>query len=418
MACGVHGAQAYGSWVTCGANVKLCAVGVVTMVEDAMVTFHAPPRRNGVRVTVVTGTAALLAGCSVPGPMTEPAGLGPTEARAAILRELPPQLEDRAGWATDVYAALSTQNLPATVQNLCAVLAVAAQESGYRADPAVPNLPAIARQEIERRAADAGVPQFALRTALALSSTDGRSFAARIAAVRTERELSEIYEDFIDMVPLGRTFLASRNPVHTGGPMQVSIAFAEAHAERYPYPVKTSIRHEVFTRRGGLWFGTAHLLAYDAPYERPLYRFADFNAGRWASRNAAFQSALAVASGLPVTPDGDLLLPSGADGGPSRGETQRSADNLAARLGLSAAAVRRDLETGDGPGFERTALYERVFAYAERLDKRPLPRAVLPRIDLKSPKFTRKLTTEWFAGRVDARYQRCIERAGTPARDD
>ena len=217
------------------------------------------------------------------------------------MRLLPPNTDDRAGWAADIHAALATLELPSTPDNLCAVLAVTEQESSFRADPAVPGLPAIAWKEIDRRAEDAGVPKVAVRAALALTSPDGRSYAERIDAVKTERQLSEIFEDFIGMVPMGKTFFASRNPVRTGGPMQVSIAFAEAQVQtrRYPYPMRDSVRHEVFTRRGGLYFGTAHLLAYDAPYDKLLYRFADFNAGRYASRNAAFQNALSVASGLP-----------------------------------------------------------------------------------------------------------------------
>ncbi len=371
------------------------------------------PARAASSATVL---AALLAGCALPGPVVAPVGMGPTEAREAIVRLLPPSTPDRPGWAADMHAALATLELPSTADNLCAVLAVTEQESGFRADPAVPGLGTIARKEIDRRADDAGVPGLAVRAALALSSPDGRSYAERIDAVKTERQLSEIFEDFIGMVPLGKTFLESRNPVRTGGPMQVSIAFAEAHAQarRYPYPLRDSVRREVFTRRGGLYFGTAHLLAYDAPYDQPLYRFADFNAGRYASRNAAFQNALGVASGLPVSLDGDLLPRAG--GGP-RGETERAADTLAGRLGLGEPAIRRDLEKGEDAGFEKTALYERVFAYAEQLDRRTLPRAVLPRIDLQSPKFTRKLTTEWFARRVDERHRRCLARIATP-RDD
>ena len=64
-----------------------------------------------------------------------------------------------------------------------------------------------------------------------------------------------------------------------GGPMQVSIAFAEKHAQDYPYALQGSIRHEVFSRRSGLYVGTAHLLGYPVDYPQPLYRFADFNAG-------------------------------------------------------------------------------------------------------------------------------------------
>ncbi|WP_298828184.1 DUF1615 domain-containing protein [uncultured Piscinibacter sp.] len=370
--------------------------------------------RHATAATSALAAASLLAGCALP--PSVPQGMGPTEAREAVLRVLPAHVDDRAGWATDIHAALATLALPSTPGNLCAVLAVTEQESGFRADPVVPGLAAIASKEIERRAGSAGVPMLAVRAALALSSPDGRSYAERIRAAKTERQLSEVFEDFVDMVPLGRTFLADRNPVRTGGPMQVSIAFAQAHAEErsYPYPVPKSLRREVFTRRGGLYFGTAHLLDYDAPYDDMRYRFADFNAGRFASRNAAFQQALAVASGLPVAQDGDLL-PRAA--GAPRGETERAAATLAGRLGLSEAAIRRDLESGDTAGFEQSRLYGRVFAYAEQLDRRTLPRAVVPRIDLHSPKFTRRLTTEWFTQRVDERHRRCLARMPAP-RDD
>jgi hypothetical protein len=351
---------------------------------------------------------AALTGCSV-GPVAGPEAMRPAQAREAMARLLPAKTVDPAGWAADIQAAFSALDLPSTPENLCAALAVIEQESGFRVDPPVPGLSSIVWKEIERRAGDAGVPMLAVRAALALSSPDGRSYAERIDAARTERELSELFEDFIGIVPLGRTFLASRNPVRTGGPMQVSIAFAEAHARdrRYPYPVRGSLRNEVFTRRGGLYFGIAHLLDYQAPYDKPLYRFADFNAGRYASRNVAFQNALRIASGLPVTPDGDLL-PHANPG--SKGETERAADALSGRLDLSPAEVRRELEQGDDAGFQKTALYRRVFAEAERRQGRALPRAGMPRIDLRSPKITRKLTTEWFANRVDERHRRCMAR--------
>ena len=39
-----------------------------------------------------------------------------------------------------------------------------------------------------------------------------------------------------------------------------------------------------------------------------------------------------------------------------------------------------------------------------------MPQQVMPQIRLVSPKITRKLTTEWFAKRVDGRYQTCLAR--------
>ena len=42
---------------------------------------------------------------------------------------------------------------------------------------------------------------------------------------------------------------------------------------------------------------------------------------------------------------------------------------------------------------------------------KPMPRQTMPQIDLKSPKITRNLTTEWFARRVNERYQQCLRRS-------
>ena len=250
-----------------------------------------------------------------------------------------------------------------------------------------------------------------VRAALGLSSPTGKSYGQRIDTAKTERDLSEIFDDFIAMVPMGKRFFSSWNPVRTGGPMQVSVQFAEKHAalKPYPYPVPGPLRREVFARRGGMYFGIAHLLDYPATYPVMLYRFADFNAGHYASRNAALQSAISLASGIPLELDGDLIRFDG-DGGAVPGSTELAARALATRLKMSPEAIRRDLEQGDRPWLERTALHERVFALADQLEGRRLPRAVLPGIELKSPKITRKLTTEWFAQRVDERFKRCLAR--------
>ena len=255
--------------------------------------------------------AIALAGCATVETPTGPAypRVTAAEGRALVSRLLPDGTTDRAGWATDIYAALAALEIPPTPENICAVVAVTAQESSFRVDPAVPNLPAIAKGEIERRRERAGVPRLVLDAALALPSSNGKRYGERVDTVKTELQLSDLFEDFIDRVPLGRTFFADRNPVRTAGPMQVSIGFAEsfAAASPYPYPLSDSIRQEVFTRRGGMYFGIAHLLDYRAPYDRYLFRFADFNAGRYASRNAAFHIAVTQVSGSPLVLDVDLL---------------------------------------------------------------------------------------------------------------
>ncbi|WP_262110784.1 DUF1615 domain-containing protein [Aeromonas sp. Marseille-Q5825] len=368
--------------------------------------------------------AAVLAGCaSEPTPPTptveEAAAIAkqpkamqprkPADMKSRIVRFLPRQVQDKQGWANDVVTALSTQGLTVNDHNVCSVLAVAEQEATYQADPVVPGLGKIAWKEINARAAKLLIPEFVVRTALSIKSPTGKSYAARIDALRTEREMSEIFEDMIGAVPMGKQLFGNLNPVRTGGPMQVSVAFAEANARGYPYPVKESIRHEVFTRRGGIWFGTKHIFGYPAYYPDTLYRFADFNAGWYASRNAAFQAAVSRVSGKPLALDGDLVrydsdLP---------GKTELAVHSIASRVNMSKQAIHQSLLKGDSSDFAQTDLYQRVFTLADKQAGKRQPRAVLPGIQLKSPKITRNLTTAWFAKRVDDREQACVRKMAT-----
>lgn len=348
----------------------------------------------------------MLAGC-VTTQKDLPQAQSPASVQAQIEQRLPRQVSDRAGWARDIQVAFAAQDIAPSADNICAVLAVTEQESGFQADPPVAGLGRIARAEIDRRAKAAAVPAFLVEAALNLTSPDGQTYAQRLRGVRTERDLSELFETFIGMVPLGRQLFGSLNPVRTGGPMQVSIDFARQHTAQYPYPIADGLRQEVFTRRGGLYFGIAHLLGYPADYDRLLYRFADFNAGWYASRNAAFQRAVARVSGVSLALDGDLI----AFGSGRAGQTELAVRVVARQIGMQHADIRRDLEQGTGADFAKTSLYQKIFALDERLSGETAPRAVLPGIKLESPKITRDLTTAWFANRVDERWRQCMARA-------
>ncbi|MEO5692275.1 MAG: DUF1615 family protein, partial [Usitatibacter sp.] len=58
----------------------------------------------------------------------------------------------------------------------------------------------------------------------------------------------------------------------------------------------------------------------------------------------------------------------------------------------------------------QTVLYRRVLEVADHKSGKPVPRAVVPGIQLQSAKFTRELTTQWFADRVVTRHRQCLAR--------
>lgn len=348
--------------------------------------------------------AFVLAGCADKGAAPLKKGEKPVDVASVVRQKMPASVKDRDDWAIVLAKTFESQKIAPTEENICSVLAVAQQESMYQSDPAVPGLNKIAWKEIDRRAEAMHIPVFLVHTALKITSPNGKSYSERLDTVKTEKQLSAIFDDFIDMVPMGQKLFGSLNPVHTGGPMQVSIDFAEKHTLGYPWEIDGTVRQEVFSLRGGLWFGTYHLLNYPANYSAPLYRFADFNAGWYASRNAAFQNAVSRATGTKLALDGDLI----AYGSKEAGSTELAVRKLAIKLDMSNSEIRRQLEKGDSLAFEKTDLYQQVFKLARQKTGKALPTEILPGIQLESPKITRNLTTAWFAKRVDDRRARCM----------
>lgn len=288
---------------------------------------------------------------------------------------LPTRVTDSSAWAADITNALGVLRVPMTPENLCSVLAIIEQESSFSADPEVPNLPRIVMHQIDMRRERYSIPQFVVDKGLQRKSRDGRSYASRINVLRTESDVSRLYEDMFSELPDLAATYQPRNPINTAGAMQVNVAFAKEHARSKPYPYGQGlpVRRETFTRRGGLYYGVAMLLDYAAPYPTPLYRFADYNAGRFSSRNAAFQNALSRLTNTPLVADGDLLIYQDGIVSATASLTERALVSQAAKMGMTAVAIHRDLLLEKTEKFMSTPLWLRFFAQADATAGQALP---------------------------------------------
>ncbi|MEK8027657.1 DUF1615 domain-containing protein [Pseudaquabacterium rugosum] len=406
-----------------GAGSASPAGGLGSGPVPAALPLRTPPRPEAAAsaasasATPAASAAPVLPPPAMPVPMPVPPDAPPVrtaDVRAVALRVLPPRIGERNGWADDIATSFAALRIPAQAHKVCAISAVIEQESGWQADPPVTGLARIARRELEKKRAAYGIPQPVFALALKKTSPDGRSYERRLDTLRTERELSALYEDIVSEIPFGERLLDGGNPVRTGGSTQVSIAWAAQHMRErpYPWPRAGTARQEVFKRRGGVYFGASMLLDYPVSYQRMIYRFADFNAGRYASRNAAVQVLLSRLTGGRLEPDGDLLrYAKGQPLSPRRSPSEAWTALLSLRpaLGLSESRLEADLMLEKSHAFERTATYERLYALAAQRNV-PAERERLPDIALDSPKITRKLTTAWFADRVEMRYRACLAR--------
>ena len=154
-------------------------------------------------------------------------------------------------------------------------------------------------------------------------------------------------------------------------------------------------------------------MMYQTNYDKPIYRFADYNSGRYSSRNAAFQSMLNDLTAAELSLDGDLLLYN-KDGAPrtTKSESERELLNVFAsnNVILTPRQIRSDLKKEKDQSFEDTATYRTVTKlYKEKTGKEPFY-AMMPEVVISGPKLSRDYNTNWFASRVNGRYQTCMNK--------
>ena len=139
------------------------------------------------------------------------------QARALLQQLLPTKMKDRNGWRNDILNAFTGLKIPYEAQYFCAAIAIIEQESSWQSDPTVANLDKIVWKEIEKRADKYHLPMLAVKLALLKPSADGRSYKARIDALKTEKQMNALFEDMVaDAGKIGLPF-EMKNPIRTGG---------------------------------------------------------------------------------------------------------------------------------------------------------------------------------------------------------
>jgi hypothetical protein len=382
-------------------------------------------RRTNERRLVVAFVLALAGG--VTSCVTGGSANAPMLSVTEIARRLPARVKasEREGWARDIAAAITAVGREPTAERVCAVVAVIDQESGFKVDPEVPSLPQIVRAGLEKKLDALGpLSGVALKALLAGHAPGTReSFGKRIDRLRTERELDLLFRDiaatYKEEMPgpyvvasalsrlFGSGYLETLNPVTTAGSMQVKVGFARGLPENRGLS-DGDVRDVLYTRYGGVRAGTARLLDYEASYDDVVFRFADYNAGVFASRNAAFQSVLADLTGKRLALDGDLLAYE--EDGDRRAEESES---LKAMLAFGRShdmwewTVRRNAGTEKEQDFEDTSLWEKARAAWQASHGKEPPYARIPEVALSSPKLSGRRSTAWFANAVKKRYTAC-----------
>ena len=360
----------------------------------------------------------------------------PTLSSEQIAKLIPNRVQQRESWAQDIYDISQQFGIPQTKDNMCSIIAVVDQESNFVADPQVAGLGAKAVKEVEERLEEkfteklgekiGGTVAGYFQEVLKNQPTPDNNYLSQMRKVKTERELDELYREIFDHMSqhyhvsaltgaaklVGQDIGEKLNPITTLGSMQVHISYAKEHKRQGGNVA--ALRSDLYTQYGGLYYGIHRLMMYPADYERAIYRFADYNSGMYSSRNAAFQTMLNAVADIELDLDGDLLLYT-KDGSEraQKSQSENALINLFAleKVLITPRQIRADLKKEKEKKFEETATYQEVVRLYEEKTGKDAIYAVMPEVVISGPKLSRDYNTNWFATRVNGRYNTCMQRA-------
>ena len=353
-----------------------------------------------------------------------------------IRKVIPARVNDRESWSQDIFDIMQELSIPKTKQNVCSIVAVVDQESNFVADPTVPGLGAKAVEEINSRLKEkfeaklgekiGGTVAGYFEDVLKNQPSPGNNYMSQMRKVQTERELDLLYREIFDYMAqhyhvsaltgaaklVGQDIGEKLNPITTLGSMQVHINYAKEHKRKAGGIAE--LRNDLYTQYGGLYYGIHRLMEYPADYDEAIYRFADYNSGMYSSRNAAFQKMLGALTEAEISLDGDLLLYN-KDGDVRSTQSQTEKELIAVfaqnNVLVTPRQIRADLKKEKEKKFEDTQTYLAVQKlYQKKTNKEPMY-AVMPQVVISGPKLSRDYNTNWFASRVNGRYEQCMQKA-------
>ena len=360
----------------------------------------------------------------------------PTLESDQIRSLIPNRVNDRKSWAKDIFDITEELKIPRSKENVCTIIAVVDQESNFIANPNVPGLGEKAVKEVSSRLQEkfeaklgttigAPIAEY-FQDVLKNQPTPEDNYLKQMSRVKNEKELDVLYREIFDYMTkhyhisaltgaakfVGQDFAEKLNPITTLGSMQVHINYAKDN-KRSSININ-QLRDDLYTQYGGLYYGIHRLMMYPADYEKPIYRFADYNSGMYSSRNAAFQKMIEKITDIDLDLDGDLLsYDKNGDPRPALTTTEKALITLFSKNNVlvTSRQLRNDLKKEKEKGFEKTQTYIVVTKlYKEKIGKDPIY-AIMPEVVISGPKLSRDYNTNWYASRVNGRYETCMQRA-------